>query len=117
MTSAWSITASANPPRAAFTDFPLGHTAGRPGRPDEQTALVRDALTLFETLDRPGQVVPLDYRWDDPWKAAARELKDHRTPRHDTPQYQSEADRVAAVGNHGEELACSVCAPGMIPRT
>lgn len=116
MTSAWSITASANPPRAAFTDFPLGHTAGRPDRPDEQKALIRDALSLFETLERPGQVVPLDYAWESDWKPAARDLEDHRTPRLDTPQYQTEADRAAAVGNHGEEIACAVCDPGMIPR-
>lgn len=117
MTSAWSITASANPPRAAFTDFPLGHTAGRPDQPDEQVALIRDALTLFESIDAPGTIVPLDYQWDGEWKDEARDLIDHRTPRHDTPQYQSEFDRLAAVANHGETLACTVCEPGMIPRS
>ena len=117
MTSAWSITASANPPRAAFTDFPLGHTAGRPDRPDEQLALIRDALSLFESVETPGTIVPLDYAWGDDWKREARELVDHRTPRHDTPQYQSDLDRLAAVANHGETLACTACEPGMIPRS
>ncbi len=117
MTSAWSITAAVNPPRAAFTDFPLGHTAGRPDRPDEQVALIRDALSLFESIDRPGTIRALDYRWGEEWKTAARELVDHRTPRHDTPQYQTPDDRLAAIVNHGEEVACAVCEPGIVPRS
>jgi len=116
MTSAWSITESANPPRAAYTDFPLGHTAGRPDEPEEQVELIRDALQLFSTIDTPGTIVPLDYSWhDDAWRAAARELVDQRTERYDTPQYQSEADRQAAVERFGEEVACEVCAPAQVP--
>ena len=117
LTSAWSITASANPPRAAYTDFPLGHTAGRPDQPDEQKALIRDALGLFETVDAPGTIVPLAYQWTDSWKDEARELVDHRFERHDTPQYQTADDRLAAITTHGETLACDVCAPGKVPRS
>ena len=118
MTSAWSITASANPPRAAYTDFPLGHTAGRPHCPDEQVEIIRDALTLFETLEHPGTIIPLAYTWpSDEWRAEARVLEDTRTARHETPQYQSEQDREAAIANHGEEFACSVCVPADVPRT
>lgn len=117
MTSAWSITASANPPRAAFTDFPLGHTAGRPDRPDEQVSLIRDALSLLESIDEPGTIVPLDYRWGEEWKPEARQLGDRRTSRHGTPQYQSEADELAAIANHGVAIACNVCDPGMVPRS
>lgn len=116
LTSAWSITASANPPRAAYTDFPLGHTAGRPDRPEEQTALIRDALQLFETLDQPGEIVPLDYRWgDESWRAEARCLVDRRSERHATPQYQNEDDRRAAVERFGDDVACQACAPGTVP--
>ena len=117
MTSAWSITASANPPRAAFTDFPLGHTAGRPNRPEEQTALIRDALSLFDTIETPGVIEPLDYHWDEKWKPAARELIDHRTTRHDSPQYQTPDDELAAIANHGETAACTACDPGIVPRS
>ena len=115
MTSAWSITASANPPRAAFLDFPLGHTTGRPDEPEEQLALMRDALEAFATITEPGEIVALDYAWPEPWKDAARALKDHRTPRHDTPQYERDTDREAAVARYGEELACAGCAPGDVP--
>ena len=117
MTSAWSITAAVNPPRAAVTDFPLGHTAGRPNQPDEQVAVIRDALSLFESIEQPGTIVPLDYDWGQEWKAAARELVDHRAPRYDTPQYQTSDDRAAAIAGHGEDVACSICEPGMVPRS
>lgn len=97
LSSAWSITASANPPRAAFLNYPLGHTAGRPNELDEQTAVVRAALELLETADAPGQLVPLNLTWPEPWRAKARALSDNRTERHDTPQYQLPADEAAAA--------------------
>jgi len=115
MTSAWSITASANPPRAAFTDFPLGHTAGRPDRPDEQLALIRDTLACFKSIDTPGTITPLDYEWGEEWKDGARALEDRRTERLDTPQYQTDADREAAVARFGESLACDRCLPANVP--
>ena len=117
MTSAWSITASANPPRAAFTDFPLGHTSGRPDRPDEQVAVIRDTLACFKSIDTPGTIVRLDYDWGEDWKEEAQALKDHRTERLDTPQYQTAADREAAVARFGESVACEVCSPADVPVT
>ena len=43
MTSAWSITASVNPPRAAFVDYPLGHTTGQPhDRADQLRIVLQD---------------------------------------------------------------------------
>jgi hypothetical protein len=116
LTSAWSITESAGAPRAAYTDFPLGHTAGRPDQPDEQVAVIRDALDCFTTIDTPGMIVPLDYRWHDPsWRADARCLVDRRSKRHATPQYQSDDDRRAAIERFGESVACQACVPGQVP--
>ena len=117
MTSARSITASANPPRAAFTDFPLGHTCGPPGKPELQREIMRNALALFETLDAPGAVVDLGYSWDTEWKQEARRPIDHRTPRYGTPQYQHREDELAAVRAHGSTVACGVCVPGATPRS
>lgn len=116
MTSAYSITSSANPPRAAFTDFPLGHTCGPPDRPEMQRSIMRDALALFETMEQPG-IVDLGYGWTAPWKEEALEPVDHRTPRHDTPQYQNQDDRAAAVAAHGVGVACRAGAPGDTPRS
>ncbi len=117
MTSALSITQSANPARAAFLDFPLGHTAGRPNEPTEQVEIMRQALGLFESITESGTIVSLPFIWPGNWKPEARLPIDHRTPRYDTPQYQTDADRERAVVAHGELLACTACAPQDVPRS
>jgi D-proline reductase (dithiol) PrdB len=109
ISSAWSITAAANPPRAVFTDFPLGNTAGPPNDASTQLDIARSVLDAAWTITEPGTILPLPHVWPEPWKDEARELIDHRTPRKDVTQYQSEADRVAAMERHGEIAACSVC--------
>ena len=70
MTSALSITRAVAPPRAAFVDFPLGHTTGKPHDRTLQRDLLRDALAAFETIATPGEIVRLPYSWDDDdgWK-------------------------------------------------
>jgi hypothetical protein len=115
MTSALSITKAANPPRAAYLDFPLGHTAGKPHQPRLNHDIVRDALAGFETLRQPGQVLTLPYEWadDDAWKdgvmrprSPAEKHDDSRVERDATPQYQTEQDRALADA----ELARGGCA-------
>lgn len=98
LSSAYSITASVRPPRAVFVDFPLGHTAGRPGDRALQRHIVIDALAALEGMVEPGRIEHLPYRWpDDDWKRAPLgELDDDRTPRSDQPQYQFPEDRIAA---------------------
>jgi D-proline reductase (dithiol) PrdB len=98
MSSALDITRSVNPPRAAFLDFPLGHTTGKPDQPELQRRILVDALSSFEAMTVPGSVRTLPYRWsdDEGWKEKAFAEGDGRRPRHDTPQYQEEADRSRA---------------------
>jgi hypothetical protein len=105
MTSALDITRSVNPPRAAFLDYPLGHTTGKPGEPELQFAILRDALAALETLAEPGLVEMLPFRWseDEAWKKTAFAGGDDRLPRHDSPQYQCEEDRRLA------DESCAVC--------
>ena len=109
MTSALDITRTVNPPRAAFLDFPLGHTTGAPNDPELQRNILADALSSFASMTVPGSVKTLPYRWpgDDGWKAKAFAEGDERLPRHDTPQYQNEDDRRRAEG--GGSPACPVC--------
>ena len=122
MTSAWSITAAVNPPRAAFLDFPLGHTAGRANEPHEQTQIMRSALNVFSEAPR-GSITRLPFQWqaeeqaNDKWKEAVmagaapstteatggEELVDDRVERFDTPQYQSAEDEQIA------DAACPTC--------
>jgi hypothetical protein len=65
MTSALDITRSVNPPRAVFVNFPLGRQTGKPHQPDLQLQIVRDAMSAFETIDKPGTMVELPYVWDE----------------------------------------------------
>ena len=98
MTSALDITLAVNPPRAAFLDYPLGHTAGKPHDPELQRAILLEALGAFTSLEKPGSVKTLPFKWDDDeaWKEAEKTKGDDRIERYDTPQYQYEADRKLA---------------------
>jgi hypothetical protein len=107
MTSALDITRSVNPPRAAFLDYPLGHTTGKPSEPELQRAILIEALEAFYSLSEPGGVKRLRFRWseDEQWKQTASAGGDERRPRYDTPQYQNEDDRRRAE----DAAACATC--------
>jgi hypothetical protein len=109
MTSALDITRAVNPPRAAFLDFPLGHTTGKPNDPDLQRAIMIEALDAFTSLKTPGSVKLLPFRWseEDAWKETAQRGEDDRIPRYDTPQYQTEEDRRLAEVDYAG--ACATC--------
>ena len=98
MSSALDITESVWPPRAAFLDYPLGHTTGKPAEPELQREILIAALEAFESLREPGCVkrLPFDWSSDDGWKDEAMMGGDERLPRHETPQYQTEEDRARA---------------------
>lgn len=99
LSSAMSITEAVNPPRAVFIDFPLGHTAGKPGDKPLQRAIMTDALDALETMAEPGSIRALPYRWsdDESWKTTAQRTNgDDRVSRTDEPQYQFPEDRQAA---------------------
>ena len=109
MGSVLDILQAVYPPRAAFLDYLLGHTTGKPSEPELQRAILLEALEAFSSLQEPGQIKHLPFRWaeDDDWKDGVMNDGDSRTPRQDTPQYQTEADRVLAEQNDPE--ACEVC--------
>jgi hypothetical protein len=132
LTSAWSITAAVWPPRAAFVDHPLGHTAGKPFDPEGQRRIVCGALEVLVDAREPGKIVDLGERWgSDEWRehpltggrggggsgraadgagGASAGAGDGRTPRFETPQYQTEEDARLAAARLGEEVACRACA-------
>ena len=70
MSSARSITAAVNPPRAVFLDFPLGHTAGRANDKAGQRKIMIDTLSALDSIQAPGTIRDLPYRWQetDDWK-------------------------------------------------
>jgi hypothetical protein len=105
MSSALDITRAVNPPRAAFLDYPLGHTTGKPHAPALQRDILRQALAAFTALTEPGSIHMLPFRWseDQAWQATAQRGPDDRRPRYDTPQYQTDEDRRRAAS------ACHAC--------
>lgn len=122
LTSAIDITRAANPPRAVFLDYPLGHTSGRVGETQLNRDIVAAALAAFADLDEPGSMVHLPYHWadDDDWKdrvmrpqpasdGGSGKMEDDRTERLPDPQYQSPDDEAAARAAHAGE-DCLVCA-------
>jgi hypothetical protein len=104
LSSAHSITAAVNPPRAVFVDFPLGRTAGKPGDRDLQRRIMLDALEAVAGIQTPGTIITLPYRWsnDDAWKTSATRSAegagsaDDRLGRDSEPRYQYPEDRHAA---------------------
>ena len=50
-------------PRAVFIHFPFGRTLGRAGDVALQESIVADMAKALRTLDRPGKIVDLPYRW------------------------------------------------------
>ncbi len=116
MSSARSITAAVNPPRAVYLDFPLGHTAGKPRDAALQRRILRDTLDALATIGAPGTIRDLSCRWaeDDSWKDAVMRPGsggpggDDRVERFSEPQYQYEEDRIAAVAAF-ERDGCPSC--------
>lgn len=110
MSSALDITRAANPPRAAFVDYPLGHTTGEPHDAVLQRRILKQALHGLATLDTPGSVLMLPFQWSagDAWKDTAQRGPDDRLPRYETPQYQNEADRHRAEAVDPSCEACEV---------
>ena len=100
--SALDIVRSVKPPRAAFVDYPLGHTAGKPNDPEDQYDIVRSGLDLFASVEQAGTIVDLGKAWDlDPdWKAKTLDDDgtDRRGARDTTPRYQLPEDKVLAEG-------------------
>lgn len=122
-TSARTITASANQPRAVFVDLPLGHTTGLPHDPVGQRRILTDGLQAAAAMTEPGTIADLPYRYvDDEWKAnplgwsrkrqdggqAGRSSGDSRTERTDQPVYQTDDDRSAADAVAWDDQ-CRVC--------
>jgi hypothetical protein len=59
-------------PRFLFTDFPLGNPCGHPGDRAMQEAIVRQAIGLLATADRPRTTVKAPFGWkesDPGWRA------------------------------------------------
>jgi D-proline reductase (dithiol) PrdB len=89
VTGARDITELVRPPRAAWLNFPLGNSLGRPNETAEQLAICNDVLGVAASATTPGTIVSLDYRWPDAtWQDQIIQ------------QYRDEAATVVSQRNH-----------------
>lgn len=57
-------------PRALAVEFPYGHTLGRPHDREMQMRVIRQALEVLETADRPGTIVHSPEKWPGSFEEA-----------------------------------------------
>ena len=82
-----------------WSDFPLGHSGGKPHDQDSQLATVRGALSLFDSATEPQTTIASEQVWseDESWKADFMSIA-HLTPEKIAQmQAQHERDRQAAA--------------------
>ena len=71
MGAARDIVENVGVPRFYWSDFPLGHSAGKPHDTDSQRNTLRGALALFASAKLANTTRVSDQAWseDDAWKA------------------------------------------------
>ena len=84
-------------PRLLFSDFPLGHSAGRPHDPDSQAQTLELALRVLESAPAARTTVQSPQRWTDDaeWKLDFDNL-DRMTPE-EIADKRREFDAVKAI--------------------
>lgn len=88
--SARDIVEHCGVPRFLFVDFPLGNPCGKPWDINMQRRILRQGLSLLETVTEPMTTVVSDELWgDDDWKQRYMEVNDENRP---------------ALAQQGEEL-------------
>lgn len=55
--------AAVSTPRIAGIEHPFGQTVGDPGDVITQTAVLRATLSALQTIEKPGKVVHLPFKW------------------------------------------------------
>ncbi len=50
-------------PRAAYVRFPTGNPVGQPHMPNQQRTILRGVLAALESIDEPGTLLEMPYRW------------------------------------------------------
>lgn len=65
MGCARDIVEQAGVPRLYFSNFPLGHSAGKPGNQASQQQTLREALTMIDTASSPRTTTVSNQSWSD----------------------------------------------------
>ncbi len=75
--SALDIVEHCGVPRFLFVDFPLGNPCGKPWDQAMQQRIVRQGISLFETVKAPQSTVCCEERWDgDDWRDRYMEVNE-----------------------------------------
>ena len=96
--SALDILEAGQPPRAKFLNYPLGFESGKFEDKVNQLEVVREALSGFETIEKPS-IQKMEFEWPEGWeliKNREKGILDLRSPRNEIPQYQFEDDKLSA---------------------
>ncbi|MCF6178139.1 MAG: hypothetical protein L3J63_01950 [Geopsychrobacter sp.] len=51
------------PSRTVFVRWPFGHPLGEAGKPEQQRAVVFEALRALYQIKEPGTIIDLPFRW------------------------------------------------------
>ena len=57
------MTRAVGAPRVVGIEFPFGMQLGSPGDRDTQLAVLRATLQALETMQTPGEVIHLNFKW------------------------------------------------------
>ena len=50
-------------PRSLAVEFPFGHSLGEPGNEEQQMRIIRQALAVLESAEKPGTIAHSDEQW------------------------------------------------------
>jgi hypothetical protein len=67
------FTCASGAPRVAGIAYPLSRPLGNPGHAEEQRAILRAALHVFEEAEEPGSMITLPFTWPEPAKVVRRQ--------------------------------------------
>ena len=59
-------------PRTLGVEFPFGHMIGQPGEKDQQMRVIRQALEVLITAEKPGVIHHSPETWPEPIKEASK---------------------------------------------
>ena len=60
-------------PRTLAVEFPFGHLLGQPHKKEQQLRVIRDALIVLETADKPGEIIHSPEDWPIPSDQAMKD--------------------------------------------
>jgi D-proline reductase (dithiol) PrdB len=66
VSTARDLSLQVRPPRTVFINHPMGNSFGRVGDAQMQRQILTDALQMLVSCATPGQLLDLDYQWDEP---------------------------------------------------